>query len=225
MFGVTKKRVPLAICASIGFLIALALALFLLFSAKLSGAEFTAFVLSFAVLFVAVGFAPEIQEISIAGNVLKLKEVKAEAVRTIESLKEFRVETLRIMMELALKTAGGFASEAPIDPRIKGFMRLIAFAKDYNCAPQLKEEVVRGVEVLLQGQLIVIWMRNKTVSHSNLLSPIELAPMALNLDAIEETSLRGSPGKEIEVIINEIKTSLEEYSRLYHLRSEFSEIN
>jgi hypothetical protein len=73
MSDASGKRVHLAVGASVGFTIALLLALTLLLFSKFSGAEFTAFVLAFAVLSVAVGFAPEVQEISIVGNVVKLK--------------------------------------------------------------------------------------------------------------------------------------------------------
>lgn len=120
----------MAVIAAIAFAVLFSLALGLLFTSKFSGTEFTAFVLAFAVLAVAVGFAPEIQEVSIAGNVVKLKEVKAEAIRAIESLNKSRVEMLRVFLSLTLKHSGGFASSDPIDPRTYSFWHLLKLIRE-----------------------------------------------------------------------------------------------
>lgn len=55
---------------------------------KISGAEFVAFSLGFAVIGLIVAFATEVQEFSIAGNGVKLRELRTEAEKTIEELKK-----------------------------------------------------------------------------------------------------------------------------------------
>ncbi|MCU7247958.1 hypothetical protein [Pseudomonas koreensis] len=69
---------------------AVVLGLWLLGSGKLSGAEFVAFVISSTVISGIVSFAPEIQEFSVVGNVVKLREVKNDALRAIEVLKKLK---------------------------------------------------------------------------------------------------------------------------------------
>ncbi|WP_439870167.1 hypothetical protein ACTACT_06575 [Pseudomonas syringae] len=220
-----SKRYYLAVWAGIGFASALVLALTLIAINKFTGAEFTAFVLAFAVLAVAVGFAPEIQEVSIAGNVVKLKEVKAEAVRAIESLNKSRIETLRVLLGLSMKTEGGFMSEAPIDPRLPGFWRLVDLANEYECFTDLKEELLNCVTLLLKAQLIPISIRTSSSEVKALRSlqqevdPLDLTVMALDRAYIEEAAL---PRTSVEQYETDIKTSIREYTKLYQLKKKIS---
>ena len=216
MSAAETNRTRLAVGAGISFAIALFLALTLLLCSKFSGAEFTAFVLAFAVLSVAVGFAPEVQEISIVGNVVKLKEVKAEALKAIESLNKSRIEMLRIFLRLALKHGGGFASEAPVDPRSLDLWPLFSLAKDYDCQKELKAELLLSVKSLLVGQLRNIVIRNKDsriLISEPFLAPFELALIAFEVNGIEAAENARSP--KPENYREEIKLALEEYSKLY----------
>ncbi|WP_342309724.1 hypothetical protein WLF14_14030 [Pseudomonas fluorescens] len=215
-------RIALAVFGALVFLASALLSFYLLWVGKFSGTEFTAFVVSFAVLSLAVGFAPEIQEVSIAGNVVKLKEVKAEAIRAIESLNKSRVETLRVLFGLALKTEGGFANEAEIDPRIPGFWRLIDLATEYKCLDELKAEVLLGVAVLLRGQLSVIYQRSTSpelraaYSLGETPEPVELASVALEPVGIKEYA--DSRKKSFDEIRGEMKVALDQYFKLFELK-------
>lgn len=212
-------RFVLAIFACFVFFSSTALSIYLLSIGKFSGAEFTAFVVSFAVLSLAVGFAPEIQEISIAGNVVKLKEVKAEAVKAIESLNKSRIEMLRALFGLAIKTSGTFANENEIDPRIPGFWRLVDLATEYGCVAELKDEILLGVSSLLRGQISVISQRSSNeklrgwYGSGEMVDPIELSAVALNAD---EIFVYGS--KSGDQLRSEIKISIEQYVKLFELK-------
>ncbi|MGR2707606.1 hypothetical protein B7453_21010 [Pseudomonas sp. IB20] len=212
-------RFALAIFGALVFLLSLSLSFYLLWIGKFSGAEFTAFVISFAVLSLAVGFAPEIQEISIAGNVVKLKEVKAEAVKAIESLKKSRVEMLRALLGLSMKTSGSFANENEIDPRIPGFWRLVDLAVEYDCLTDVKEEILLGASALLRGQVAVISQRSSSAALRSVYGlgeipdPIELSALALNNDEI--VIHRSKTADEVRA---EIKISIEQYMRLFELK-------
>ncbi|MCP2141777.1 UNVERIFIED_ORG: hypothetical protein J2Y94_003102 [Pseudomonas poae] len=215
-------RAALAIFGALVFFISASLSFYLLWIGKFTGAEFTAFVVSFAVLSLAVGFAPEIQEVSIAGNVVKLKEVKAEALKAIESLNKSRVETLRVLLGLALRTEGGFANEAEIDPRIPGFWRLIDLATEYKCLGELKSEVLLGVAVLLRGQISVIHQRSTnselraTCGLGETPDPVELTSIALEPVGIKEYA--ESRSKSFDEIRAEIKVALGQYFKLFELK-------
>ncbi|MCU7645606.1 hypothetical protein [Pseudomonas piscis] len=204
--------------AAVGLVVAVLLALYLLYDSKLSGAEFVAFVFAFAVLCVAVGFAPEIQEVSIAGNVVKLREVKAEAIKTIESLKRSRVESHRALLKLALNVSGAFANEHPIDPRNSEFCRLVDLAREYDCLIELKPEILTGLDALLAAQTHVIHLRNQNVARGRIISPVELAHIALDSLGIEGTTLRRHAGLSVSSARAEVIEALEEYSRLYELK-------
>ncbi|MGF6318773.1 hypothetical protein [Pseudomonas frederiksbergensis] len=206
----------------LGFLLfglATCLAYYLLSIGKFSGAEFTAFVVAFAVLGMVIGYAPEVQEISIAGNVVKLKEVKAEALKAIDSLNKSRVEMLRVFLGLALKHAGGFGSSSPIDPRAHEFWKLLAQIKEYDCLNELKSEVMVSVKVLLVAQLWNIAHRNKDeriIITEPLLDPFDLAAIAFDVKGIEAAEAASSPTPQNYK--GEIKEALAEYSKLYELK-------
>lgn len=214
----SKNRVRLAVFAALAFACLFFLALGLLFTSKFSGAEFTAFVLAFAVLAVAVGFAPEIQEVSIAGNVVKLKEVKVEALRAIESLNKSRVEMLRVFLSLTLKHSGGFSSSNPVDPRAHAFWNLLKLIREYQCLNELKDELLMNARVLAVAQLNNIARRNsdpRITDSETIPDPLELAALAFGLEGIEEAVGRTSPRPEN--YREEIKEALTEYSKFHAL--------
>ena len=192
---------------------------------KFSGAEFTAFVIAFAVFGMVVAYAPEVQEISIAGNVVKLKEVKAEALKAIASLNKSRIEMLRIFFGLALRHGGGWASEDPIDPRVADFWKLIGLAKENKCLKELKSEATVSVRVLMIAQLANIARRNLTAGNivtEPFISPIELAALAFDAEGITQASALRSPLPDD--YRGEIKIALEEYSKLYEFNRKLDEL-
>lgn len=214
-------RRALALLGVVGFSLALALGITLLLYEKLSGAEFTAFVIAFAILATAVGFAPEVQEISIAGNVVKLKEIKADAVHAIESLNKSRVEMLRVFFGLAMKHEGGFASVAPIDPRAMQFWGLVDLAREYGCLQELRTEVLFCVESLLYCQMYGIKRRNRNKQLLELdtkSDPLEVARFAFDDDGIAAAESATSPRPENYRA--EIKIALNEYSKLFNFKRE-----
>lgn len=205
--------------AIVAFVLALSLALILLLYSKISGAEFATFVISFAVLAVAISCAPEIQEVSIAGNVVKLREVKAEAVAAIQSLNESRVEMLSVFLSLALKHGGGFSSGSVIDPRNHQFWYLIGLIKKYQCIDSLRVQIGGNLHVLMFAQIRQLQERNDGVSGLDKLpmpTVFELTEAVLSPDGIAKAQER-SKGADLK---KEILEGLEEYLKLDQLRAE-----
>jgi hypothetical protein len=198
---------------------ACALAYWLLMQGKFSGAEFASFVIAFGVLSLVVAYAPEVQEISIAGNVVKLKEVKAEALAAIESLNQSRVEMLSIFLSLALKHAGGFGSGAIIDPRNTHFWKLIELSRKYKCLDQLRTQVGISLHVLMISQIRQLQARNDQVRGLDSLplpTVFELTDKMLSGDGVRQVAER-QVGKDLK---SEIAEGIEEYQRLDQLRQE-----
>jgi len=216
-------RIFLGITGFILFIAALALALFLLTAGKFSGTEFTAFVIAFAVLGLVLGYGPEVQEISVVGSVVKLKEVKAEALKAIESLNKSRVEMLRIFLGLAVKHGGGFGGDNPVDPRSKGFWDLVNLAREYKCVLELKQELLIFTRVLMIAQLSSIKSRNSSVQVTEpFLAPVDLAQIAFQPPGIEEAASRRFPTPTN--LVDGIKESLVEYTSLYNFQNELERL-
>ena len=62
----------------------------LLIGGKLSGGEFVVFTLGVIIVGIAVGLMSDISELSVAGNVIKLRQVKEEAELAIEVQKSLK---------------------------------------------------------------------------------------------------------------------------------------
>jgi hypothetical protein len=91
-------RKILGITGFVIFCFAIGFGCWLLNNGKLSGAEFVAFAVSFTVIGGIVSFAPEVQEFSIVGNIVKLKEVRNEAIERLKSLQKAQVELWRFIL-------------------------------------------------------------------------------------------------------------------------------
>lgn len=214
-------RIFLGVLGFLLFGFSISLAFYLLSIGKFSGAEFTAFVVAFSVLGVVIGFAPEVQEISIVGNVVKLKEVKAEALKAIDSLNKSRIEMLRVFLGLAVKHEGGFGHEGPIDPRGSDLWTLFRLAKEYDCQKELKSELLLSVKTLLVGQLRNVILRNRDpriLISEPFLAPFELASFAFDEEGIKAAEAARSPAPDN--YRGEIKLALAEYSKLYDYMSQ-----
>jgi hypothetical protein len=133
-----RSRLLLGVGGLVIFCMALGLALGLLSYSKLSGAEFVTFVIAFALIGVVVAFAPEVQEFSIAGSVVKLKDVKQDALNAIEQLEQARLEFIRIN----LRSLVNFRPyEDPCGPRNVDFWSMIRLVDESDSYADLKEEL------------------------------------------------------------------------------------
>ncbi|MFK7207901.1 hypothetical protein ABB017_18195 [Acinetobacter baumannii] len=74
---------------------------------KINGTEFVALVIGSMFTCLIVNFLDQIQELSIGGNLVKLKDAKSEVEKSIEQLKTFRLETYRYFLSSALQLSGG----------------------------------------------------------------------------------------------------------------------
>ena len=112
---------------------------------KLSGTEFVAFSLGFAVIGLIIAFAAEVQEFSIAGNGVKLKELRSEAERTIEDLKQARTEVFRFMVQKSIEFSGGWGSGSKVDERVEQFIKLFEQIEKFDCIKDLQIDISKAL--------------------------------------------------------------------------------
>lgn len=210
-------RFLLAGVALVVFIGALCLGFELLMFGSFSGAEFISFVVAFAVICVAVGYGPEVQEISIAGNIVKLKEIKAEAVTAIEGLKESRVEMLRMNLDFALVHGYLEREDLLVDKRVDNFWTIVRLAEKYKCIEALKFEILKSIDVLMEAQLYIILevVGEKNVPSAQVKPNIfELTQMVLTPEKIAVAQ-----GKNVGLDMKiEIEKGLKQYLNLDMLR-------
>lgn len=143
--------IPLLNVHTVSALIAFFIAFLLLLTHFLSGSEFVGFVVVIAMFAIVLKLLPSIQEFSIAGNTVKLRETVAEAKSVADELKKLSLETKRNILSLIMRHSGMFGASFG-DNRARDFINFyheiqksddIAFLKEelQNCANSLKRSI------------------------------------------------------------------------------------
>ncbi|VVP89441.1 hypothetical protein PS918_03087 [Pseudomonas fluorescens] len=200
------------------FITMLCLALYLLSISKLSGAEFVSFVIAFAIISAVVGFAPEVQEFSVAGNVVKLKEMKLEVINAVKSLEFTRVELLRSSLRKLI--VSGIVGDHSTGERNLEFWSVISLAKQSNSLPSLKSEILLCVDhYLVFEKYRLPWFTplldfDSNKENVNGMSIIEFSRLLARPKIVE--GLKGSVGPD--KLDAEIDKVLGEMNKLEDLR-------
>ena len=212
-------RIILPVFGAILFFSSVALGYCLLDDGALSGSEFVSLIVAFAVIGLIISFASEVQEFSVAGNIVKLKEVKRDAERSISELKSARTETFRFLLSLAKRHPGGFAGIRPVDERIPDFWALYKQIKKFGCQGELTDDLLDVSETLAKGQISTIGNLSgrKYRRVDRLPLPSELLMEALDDESIAEAEKRGLHGGDTRKIKESVVQAIEEYTKLYEL--------
>lgn len=187
---------------------------------KISGAEFVALSFGFAVIGLIIAFAAEVQEFSIAGNGVKLKELRSEAEKTIEELKQARTELFRFMILQVIQ--GSQQTLHTVDPRIKNFLDVYKQVKNFGIVDELRNEIEKVLHILLidqYGKLRSIHQCTKTINDNfdNLNSPSELN-ILLNDEIIEKFVSFHGQYKEHYDAKKALIEGIESYAKLYVIK-------
>ena len=216
-------RIFLSIIGLIVFLISSKVGYCLLVEGKLSGAEFVSLVIAFAIIALILSFASEVQEFSVAGNIVKLKEVKRDAEKSISELKSARTETFRFLLSLTKRHPTAFTFGGSIDGRVNDFWLLYDQIVAFECEKELSKNLLDVLTILLEGQLSSISHNSDDVSSkyngtNKIPDPLQLTIEALDNDSVAKSAKRNVAGGDKEKIKKMLAAGLEEYKKLYELR-------
>lgn len=188
--------------------------LMLLDTGKLTGAEFVSLISIFAVISLLLSCVDQVQEFSIAGNIVKLKEVKQEANKAIDELKQARTTTFKFLLKLILKPSGGFG-DLFSDNRVESFWPLYEEIKLFDHLNELSEDVLLIIERLMEGQLRVIIAITKIETNEATLPSLEHLEMQIEKMPLPENNNRQQ----------NVSKALSEYSKLFNLRKKLKNLS
>ncbi|MNG44863.1 hypothetical protein D3C78_47980 [compost metagenome] len=204
-------------------LVGIACGLWLLISLeKISGAEFVALVLGFSVIGLIIAFAAEVQEFSIAGNGVKLKELRSEAEKTIDELKEARTELFRVLVQKSIFISGGFCSNSIIDECAESFFELVEQIEKFNCLNDLKLDIEKSLKLILSRQYNNLYAIHK--SNKKYTDPLEsydsprILRMKISDESIQTYIAKQSPKLTTEEGRSVVNDALEVYEKLYAIK-------
>jgi hypothetical protein len=141
-----------------------------------------------SVISMVIYFAAEVQEISLVGNVVKLREVKKEAEQAIENLQASSISTFAFLLDISKNFSGGFASNiTPKDERLDNFYFLYENIKKAGVEKELKDRIISCADLFMEGQKYIIRnYSNADISCKE--TPDELTNVALKTDALRITN-------------------------------------
>ncbi|MEB3766274.1 hypothetical protein [Acinetobacter sp. MD2] len=201
------------------------LGIILLCLGKLAGGSAVSLILGGALVGLIIFFSNEIQEFSIAGQSVKLKQLKSEAEDTIEDLKTARIAIFRLLIRKSIDFSGGFAVTSKVDERIPDFIVLYNEVKKNNCAMVLKADIEKTLRVLMAVQFnnfsFIHGLPHKSPNDSldDLWTPQKLS-LKLKDSMIARLVDGQSPKPEFEVIKLDIHDAIRAYSELYIIYKE-----
>ncbi|MFV8835981.1 hypothetical protein ACNSTU_13530 [Aquisalimonas sp. APHAB1-3] len=215
-------RIILSVLGLILFLSSVAMGFYLLDDGALSGSEFVSLIVAFAIIGLIISFASEVQEFSVAGNIVKLKQVKRDAERSMSELESARTETFRFLLSLAERHAGGFAGDGPVDERIPDFWALYYQIEKFGCKEDLADDLLRVLETLAKGQINTIgYLSDQVLAEyrrvGSLPPPSELVSVALSEESIGQAATRGVCSGNADKVRGLVAEGLQEYRKIYDL--------
>lgn len=204
-------------------LISIGFGLWLLLSKNISGTEFVALTLGFAIIGLIITFSSEVQEFSIAGNAVKLRELRSEAVKTLDELKQARTEIFRLLLTHSLEISGGFGSSlCKVDERVTKFSRLYNQIERFDCVKELHSDIDKVLNVLLicqYNELTLIHQLSKQVgvNFNELDSPQNLN-IKLKDEMINQFTSRITPQPDFYDAKKIVLDGIEAYAKLYAIK-------
>lgn len=199
---------------------------------KISGAEFVSLTLGFAVIGLIITFSAEVQEFSIAGNGVKLKELRSEAEKTIEELKEARTELFRVLVRNNLSLGGSFMTSSDYeDQRVEPFCHLFRQIEKFDCVDNLKIDLYKTLRILLVRHYKYLkFIHKQEIGYDSGLDEIfspQMLYIAYKDDLIHEivrSKKNNTPAPDFDTEKKELFDLLEAYKKLYLIKIKLDQL-
>lgn len=159
---------------------------FLFYMSKVTAGESITFFTLCSVISLMLYFSSEIQEFSIAGNIVKLKEVRRDADKAIAELQTSRLAMFKFLLESTKKFSGGFGSISPKDERIDDFLFLFENIEECGLLKELAEKIAGCTELFMKAQLYNCTSNYTKVDYNRIYTPDELTNEALRDENIRK---------------------------------------
>ncbi|MFV5404244.1 hypothetical protein VXQ92_05860 [Acinetobacter sp. 228] len=183
---------------------------------KLSGAEFVTLSLGFAAIGLIIAFAAEVQEFSIVGNGVKLKE-----------LRKGRTELFRILIQTSTELSGGLAGPSKVESRAKKFIHIFKEVEKFDCIKELKADLEKSLQVIVIAQYNKLsFIHKKQKEFNNEFTDCEKATylyIALSDDVIRDSYTNRRPEPDFQTEKDDIIKAIDVYAELYEIKLKLDE--
>lgn len=160
---------------------------------------------SFAIYLIA-----QIEEISILGSILKLREVRKDADKAIRDLQASRLAMFSLLLEITKKFGGGFGGILPVDERLGDFWFLFEKISSAGLDEELKDEIAGCAKLYMRAQISCL------MHYSNIDSNRSYTPSELTVEALKNENLLVRHLTAEQTQQNALE-AIEQYRKLYEL--------
>lgn len=169
-----------------------------------------------AVVSLVAPYFGEIQEFSIGGNLVKLKEANEELSATIEQVKQIKISMFRMLLLKSLQHSGGFGSSSLVDSRVEYFCSLIKEINEANCFEDLKMEIGVPLRNLIKSQLGGFYrlFEGKEFEGDQYPKAMQFY-IALNENIIDLVAKNRTPPMPFKEKKQDILSAIDAYAQLY----------
>ncbi|ELV8675145.1 hypothetical protein [Vibrio vulnificus] len=203
---------------TLGIIVAIAgalLSLSLLIVDKLSGTEFVSLTLGTVLIGIVITLLPEISEFSIGGNVVKLKEAKDDAEKSIQAIKNTYKSVMKGQLILTKRLRGGLGSRFNSkDGRIDDFWTIYAGISQVNLNKELADDLHDTALEIAKGQLSII--KNFSDDSTNSLFNVSQSKLPSKSEIIKYVSYNKDNIEQLELLLE----AIDEYGKLLQLLTE-----
>lgn len=187
----------------------------------ISGAEFVALSLGFSVIGLIITFAAEIQEFSIAGNGVKLKELRSEAEKTIDELEQAKIEIFRFLVQKSTETDGGYYQKSNSIKRTNYYLQLFENIEKFNCLEKVESEIREALNVIMVDEYNKLKLVHNNVINKSYIFSKNDAPQNLYLMTNDQVIKSYGEAHSISEYTEAKKVlfnDLERYAELYNIK-------
>lgn len=184
---------------------------FLLYIAKFTPTESISFFALCSIISLVIIFVSDIQEFSIAGNIVKLKEVRKDADKAVAELQKSRIGMFNLLLDISKKYSGGFASISPKDDRLDDFFFLYENIETSNLIEEVSDKLIGCIEIFMKAQLYCCNYYSK-VDTDRKYTPDELTNVALN-----DANIHRNQNNTVEENRTLVLEAISYYRKLYEI--------
>ncbi|OEE17112.1 hypothetical protein [Aliivibrio fischeri] len=204
-------RLLLVLVGLVLFLSVTLLSLHLLQLQLVTGGEFTAIFIAFAIISLLIPLLPEVQNFSIAGNSVTFKEVKEEAHIALCELKNAQIDTMRWLLISVTKQSSGMKALNSVFLESKNFWKLHEKIAQHGYESQLSIDILATLEDLLHSYMFLFVNSSDKAKEAFSVEGIEFPNPSQVIDIlISDTNLKHK---------NFVTEGLSDYQKLYDLNN------
>lgn len=191
--------------------------------------EYVALIGIFILASILIHYKKDISEFSIVGNTVRLNKSTEEAKEAIKELKDLRIDTFRLLLDVNLKTGGGAYYHAHlVEYRAKEFFNIFNKIQQSGHLNELLFDVSKSADKIFTEQLK--GLKNHMKSRIDVINSYGDMPkptyISFLVDSVveENVNTKSSDFATIEKVRHQFFLAIDNYTQIYCIKKKIDEM-